>query len=164
MKPWTLFDYIDPVEDEDQIPRTPIHSEEELRAALDQLRDRRPGVVLLASPQDEYLEVAIGGPVAALQWSKPPVSRHLKAAIRVGPLCAYPVQFSNQGLPTHFETRDLLAVQEVLEAVIFFYKNQRLPEEMRWRVWNPAAKVWEMSPLNGELLSSGQIAEETMRV
>jgi hypothetical protein len=149
MKPWELVDYIDPVEDEAQLPRKVIRSEAELRTELERLRQRKPGVVMLESPQGECLEIALGGPFAALHWMKPPASRHSLTAVAPQVCCDPPVQFSNQGMPTHYEAQDLLPVADVMDAVLFFYRHHHLPDDLQWRGWNAATNRWEVQTVNG---------------
>jgi len=146
MTEWYIADCIDPVEDPDDTPQIHFESEEQLREILNQFRQRRPGLVILKSPHKEFLKIHIGGPFAGLRWMKEPFSRHYKEAV-ANPICSPTgVKFTEEGDTNFLEPEALLPVAQVIEAIIFFYKTQRLPEWITWMQWNDAAKRMETVP------------------
>jgi hypothetical protein len=159
MNSWELIDCLNALDDDQDNPRIPIHSESQLRNELHRLAQRPPGLVYLASPDQDRLALSIGGPLAALGWTPPPFQRQ-----RVGDKVALPnrvaspkaVDFVAEGIPTPVKAEELFPVEEVIEAAVHFYKTHQLPDWVGWRTWNPATKKWDI-----ERTANGILAEPT---
>ena len=152
MSEWKLADCIDPVERMEDTPIIPISSESQFRGILDQLQQRRPGLVILEGPNQEFLHIFIGGPFAGLRWMKLPGSNHCKHTVAGVPLSPGGVEFSEEGVDNLFNPEQLLPVEDVIEAAVYFFNNQRLPDWITWKAWNPVTKEWDLSkpsPRNG---------------
>lgn len=146
MKSWILYDQTEPVEDEAQFPRTAIGSAQELRDQLQHWARRKPGTALLESPEGDYLEMWLGGPWAGVAWTKPPASIHNASALANTPCTTAPVQFRDQGMPTHHRVEDLFPVDEVIDIVLHYYQTQQLACWIPWRVWNANTNTWDTRP------------------
>jgi hypothetical protein len=146
MSEWKLADCIDPVEKLEDTPTIVIQSEAHLREVLDRLRQRRPGIVFLVSPSNEYFEMGLGGPFAGMRWMRPPTEKFAREAI------ADPVRspeahgYSAEGVDTVFEPKNLFLVEEVIEAAVYFFNHHRLPEWITWSEWDPVAYKWNLIP------------------
>jgi hypothetical protein len=143
MRNWELVDYRELHEEEQDYPRVVILSANQLREQLNQLRQSPPGVYELYAPDGETLEVAIGGRFAGLSWAKPPAARNSLSAMPRTICADAPVVFTNQGLENTYDPEDLFPVEEVIDAIVYFYQTHRIPEWLDWRYWNGDTKQWE---------------------
>jgi hypothetical protein len=152
MPQWELVDCLEPLQEDESNPRIPVTSETHLREELNRFRHRKPSAVHLDSPDRETLILSIGGPFAGLAWY-PPVSeerdRGYKAAMPERVVAPSAADFVGEGIPTTLEPKELLPVEDVIEAVVYFYKNHHLPEWITWREWNPVTLSWATHAANG---------------
>lgn len=160
MPQWELVDCLEPLEEDESNPRIPVSSETQLREELNRFRQRQPGAVHVDSPEKETLIISIGGPFAGLAWYPPPSEeryRGYKAALPERIVAPRAVDFVGEGIPNSLEPKELLPVEDVIEAVVYFYQNHDLPEWITWREWNPTTLCWETHPANGasRLLPTG---------
>jgi hypothetical protein len=151
MSRWQLTDCLEPHEEPEAFPVIPVSSEEGLRAALAQVQRRRPGVVVLAGPDQARLLIYLGGPFAGLRWINGEVGQFALAdQVR----CPEGVEFVVEGVEDLFQPEELLPAEEVIEAAVYYFKNHHLPDFLTWKVWHPESDAWEIVParrsLNGQ--------------
>lgn len=137
MEDWILIDCRDPVMSEEDSPRTPIKSEAQLREELKRYQQRLPSIIQFRNPKGELLIIGIGGPLSGLQWMKPPMKKNFKMALNDHPVTDRGVDFREQGTDTGFRPRYLFPPNEVVEAVVYFFKNNQLPDWMQWKSFGP---------------------------
>jgi hypothetical protein len=158
MSRWELIDCLNALEEDQENPKTPIESESQLREELKRLGQRRPGLVLLAGPDQGMLAINIGGPFAGLGWIAPPSQRQLvgdKVALPARVSSPEEVEFLAEGVPTPIRVEELFPVEEVIEAAASFYRTHHLPDWIGWRSWDPVTKSWDVKPATTALSSSG---------
>jgi hypothetical protein len=146
MGKWQLADCMNPVEKMEDTPVIAIQSEEQLREELNRMRARKPGIVFLLSPENERLELGIGGPFAGIRWMKPPSEKFFKEAVADRIYSPEPIEFSAEGSDTPFFPEHLFPVEEIIEAAAYFFNHHRLPGWITWSEWNPATKKWDIVP------------------
>src|SRR6266550_283021 len=104
MKQWELVDCLEPLEEDQENPRIPLVSEEQLRQELNRLRQRKlHGVAMLDSPDNGSLSFSIGGPFASLGWHPPVGQERYRGRKEAAPECQFaqdPVQCWGEGIPT----------------------------------------------------------------
>jgi hypothetical protein len=59
---------------------------------------------------------------------KLPGSKHYKQAVASAPLSQAGVEFSEEGVDNLFDPEELLPVEDVIGATVYFFNNQRLPD------------------------------------
>lgn len=149
MSVWCLADCMLSLEEDQDNPRQTIHSEDQLREGLLRLQQRSPGLVFLRSPDGETLEIAIGGSYAGLCWiPAESESRRRGDCVAVAGTVQNTdsIEFLAEGIPQPWPPEELLPAEEVLEAVLYFFREHRLPEWITWRQWNPTTKQWDTIP------------------
>jgi hypothetical protein len=152
MNQWILVDARRALEEGEDHPKMVIQSEEQLQDELNQQAAKTPGVIGLISPDEDSVDVGIGGPFAAIGWYPPPSqSRYVGYKIGLADqlYSPAPVQFVSEGIPIPSDPGELFPVQHIIEAVLYFYRNHRLPDWITWREWNPVTLSWETHPANG---------------
>jgi hypothetical protein len=163
MNEWKLADCFEPIEEPEDCPVFPFTSEEELRNLLDRFRQRSPSLIILDSPEGEHLKIHIGGPFAGLRWIKGKVGAFAQADQIC---CPEGVEFVEEGVENLFQPEELLPVDEVIEGVVYYFKNRRLPDFITWKVWNPATDRWDVLPAsqawNGQAERSSTPADSSM--
>lgn len=149
MSAWQLVDGRAPLEEDEEHPHTEIRSEEQLHHELRRLSRLRPARVGLIAPAGDHLDLAIGGPFAGVTWWPPkPALGHTGSRVALAALPTSPetIEFIAEGVPDPVTPQELLPVDEVIEAALFFYREHQLPEWLSWRQWNPTTKLWDTTP------------------
>jgi Immunity protein Imm1 len=146
MNTWMLVDCMNPVDPEEPFPMVSISSENQLRGELEKYQKRRPSIIHLKSPSGETLVIGIGERIGGLKWLKNDKKEMFRIAIAKSLLVSEGVDFREQGTDTGFRPSYLLPVEEVIDAIIFFFNNHRLPEEVQWAEWNAQIKRLEIIP------------------
>ena len=149
MNQWLLVDGRSSLEEGEDHPHTIITSEKQLRGELNQQAAKKPGAVSLISPDEESLDVGIGGPYAAIAWYPSPNQRGYKIALADRLYSETPVDFVSEGVAAPADPAELFPVQAAIEAAIYFYRNRRLPDWFAWRAWNPVTLTWDSHPATG---------------
>src|SRR5262245_53206511 len=102
MDQWELIDCMNPLEEDEENPRTRIDSESQLRAELGRFRGRKPGLVFLSSPNKESLAIGIGGPLSGLGWTAPSSEQRRKGqrvALAAQVSSPRAIDFMAEGIP-----------------------------------------------------------------
>ena len=149
MNQWEIVDCMEPLDEGEKNPRIPVYSETELRQALNRLRGRRPADVLLENPMTGTLSITIGGPFGAFGWLPRRADMGSKGEIVALPDRIYSpttIDCVGEGIPTPIRADELFPVEDVVEAVVHYYKTSRLPEWIKYREWNPSTLTWEIKP------------------
>jgi hypothetical protein len=152
MSRWYLVDGRAPLEEDQEHPRIVVSSEEQLRQELRRLGGLKPAMIGLLSPDGDHLDLALGGPYAGMWWwPSEPGGKHAGSRIAISRTPSSPttLEFIAEGEATPFEPEELFPVEDVIEAAAFFFREQRLPEWLTWRQWNPATKQWDTIPSSG---------------
>ena len=148
MTTWTLIDDLLPLEHEDdEPPHIPITTEEELRAELLRMSQRRPAIVDLMNPhstEEECLLVGVGGPYGGVQWSKAPHSINFKQAVADQPAPVELIEFSCQGSDMGFDRYHLLPLDLVIQIAAYYFRERRLAPWIKWKQWNSQTKRMEV--------------------
>jgi hypothetical protein len=117
----------------DEYAETALESEGQLRAELERLRRAgRPPLVSLVSPSGEVLEIGLGPELSGLYWRGPgPLGWH---SLAVSPrLLADEEQgFADGDGGFVFEPEQLFPTDEVIEAVLHFYRHGEPPDTLQW--------------------------------
>src|SRR5436190_12696687 len=71
MSQWELVDCLEPLDEDQDNPRVAIDSETGLREQLQLWQRRKPGHIILRSPEGERLSFSIGGPFGGMGWLPP---------------------------------------------------------------------------------------------
>jgi hypothetical protein len=140
MAEWLLTDYGTPLPRPegvagpyDEYAETAVQSEGQLRAELARLRRAgRPTLLSLASPSGAALEIGLGPELSGLYWRGPgPLGWH---SLAVSPrLLADEAQgFADGDGGFVFEAEQLFATDEVIEAVVYFYRHGEPPDTLQW--------------------------------
>jgi hypothetical protein len=129
---WVLIDCSPSVISEAQLPRWNIESEAQLRELLGRFKDEKPRIFRLMGPREETLIMGIGGGLAGLRWTKPPMNEHLKMAVNPCPLTDQGCDFREQGTDTGFRPKYLFRPAEVIDAAIHFFTTGDLAQWMHW--------------------------------
>jgi len=115
-----------------QKPSIPIGNEEQLRAALGQVSNNENCIVSLESSGHGTLTVGLGKNVGFVQFvnaaQEPP---YMLAREDQSDNPDF-VEFNAGGTPTPIPARYCMDVGKVVDIVIFFFENKKLPEHIRW--------------------------------
>jgi hypothetical protein len=154
---WLLIDYRDPITDVEYLSwfdlppgalppdlqvvppeaehrETEIMSEAQLREALDRYRHRPPpSLFSLVSPAGRSLGIGLGPELSGLEWRVPRPDWHVEIAVNPHPVAEEAHEFCDGGGGRGFEPDELLPTDQVIEAVVGYYRNQRRPESLQWR-------------------------------
>lgn len=162
MQNWQLLDFLQPLgEGQEESPRTVVQSEEQLRAELSRLRQRRPAMVALVNPQGERLDFGIGGPWSGIQWTTPPYSDNFKTAVASTAPVTSSIEFACEGSVSGFRPEHVLSVEVVMEAVIYFFKHHQLPDWLTWLEWNSRTNEKRIIPPRSSMPTAPTFALET---
>jgi hypothetical protein len=142
MEQWWLIDYSSrqarPEEADspyDYYDETAIKSAGQLRAELDRLRRGRRALLRLVSPTKESLSIGLGPELSGLWWQEGHPGGASKIAMNPRPLTDEEHGFDDGNGGFVFEPEHLLPTDEVIEAVVEFYRSGRLPDSLRWEKW-----------------------------
>ena len=145
MNAWRLIDGRDPVDTPNDFPARVISADSGLRQEMDRLRKIEPGIVSLESPNGEALQIGIGGPFAGLRWYQNPHSAGPSRDLLADrPYCSSRVDFMAEGDTIAFWPEHLMPVDQVIEIVVYFFNNRRLPEWVAWKEWDAAQGQWNL--------------------
>jgi Immunity protein Imm1 len=140
MSKWTLIDCLPMVADQDDLPRTLVGSEEELRAELNRYRLRQPAsIVELVSPGGETLQIGLGGSLSGMRWlqgSGDPANRQLRMSLADRTYSDHGVEFRYQGSDTGFRPKHLIPAEKAIDAAVEYFQTGKLPAWLKWAEWN----------------------------
>jgi hypothetical protein len=140
MAKWVLIDYgtpLEPAEDDDSphdyYAKAALESEGQLRAELARYRrEGRPTFLSLVSPTKESLSIGLGPELSGLEWRERPPGGAGKIALNPRPLTDEEHGFDDGNGGLVFEPEHLFPTDEVIDAVLQFYRSGRLPDSLRW--------------------------------
>jgi hypothetical protein len=131
-----LVDCTPPIEPGEAFPEVTIDSEQRLREELEWWRQQAPSIIRLDSPDGESLLMGIGGPLAALRWTKPPSKLNMKMPIADPIISDKPIEFLFQGQEMGFRSIHVILVSQAIDIAVYYFKNHQLPGWIQWREWN----------------------------
>jgi len=144
MSEWELDDYRHPIEALDDAPREIIRSEEQLRSRLHTLKDDgEQGVFILSSPENECLQIGIGPTFGFLHWKNIAMG-YGGSAMASREDATEEEYFLFEGITKEIDPEELLPVDDVIEAAVYFFANGNLSTKFSWEIWNPNTKKWEV--------------------
>jgi hypothetical protein len=142
MSEWVLIDHRKPLEREPDeysgfayYPKEAVESEAQLRAALAHFRQLEPALLVLVSPSKESLEIGLGPDFSGLRWKKPPSRWNSKHAVNPHPVTGQGLEIEDGGGGSGIEADHLFPTDEVIEAVVQFYRTGRRPDSLQWEDW-----------------------------
>jgi hypothetical protein len=118
---------------EAELRETEITSEAQLREALAHYRREHPSPLLsLVSPSQQSLSIGLGPELSGLEWREPSPDWHSEVAINPHPVAEKAHLFCDGGGGSVFQPDELLPTDQVIEAVVSYYRDQRRPESLQW--------------------------------
>lgn len=144
MSQWLLIDYMEPADGPDEFPKLAIGSEGQLRQELIRLRDREPSIVCLVVPDEEGLQIGIGGPFAGLKWADYPKSNNYRRLLADRLYSPNPVDFKCEEDFLVYDQSELIPFAQAMEIILHFYKHGSLPDHVNWKAWDDKTKTWRM--------------------
>lgn len=135
---WTLTDcaYPNPLDDRG-LGTVGVTSSQQLRSLLNELSQQKPRIVELAKDGGPRLQIAIGGPIGAVEcYEMDPIKLPLIAV--TSHVVATEVKwFSFGGQPADVAPRNLLPESKVAEICDYIYRTESLPADVAWERWKP---------------------------
>ena len=135
---WTLTDYFEPMDGDDENERAPIHSGDEARAVLTRLAGLEPRIAEVEGPAGQVLQIGIGGPWAGFarfdkeRWHGLERERMCMALPRVASAPGR-VEFLRWAQPCTLGPDALFPAAEVVELVAEFVRTGSFPGWVGWR-------------------------------
>jgi hypothetical protein len=160
---WSMVDFSEPADGPEDFPRMEILSEESLREELTRLKGREAAIVNLEPPDDEALQIGIGGPLAGIRHF---VHGRDQRVILAGHACANTrLDFRLEADTTAFWPDELIPVDQAIEIIVHFYRTRSFPESVHWKEWDAQTMSWKKagtddSPANGTPLSTSSAARD----
>ncbi len=140
MDHWQLVDSTMSVDGPECFPRITIQSEAQLRTELSRLRDREPGIFVLECPHHAALQIGIGGPFAGLRLFR---NRNAEAVVLAErPYCDKRIDFLAEDDHIAFWPENLMPVDQVINIVVYFFNQHRLPDWITWKKWDAVQHRW----------------------
>jgi hypothetical protein len=146
MDHWELIDLMNQADAPEAFPRVVIQSEAQLRAELSRFALREPAILALEGPIDQGLQFGLGGPYAGVRWAEHPVSERGGSAIPDRVYCQKRIDFASEEDTIAFWPDELMPTNDAIEIIVYFYNNQRLPDWIAWKEWDPIEHKWTMKP------------------
>lgn len=148
MNSWTLIDCVAMAGSEDELPKTSVESEEQLRHELNRYRQRQPASIIeLVSPAGDVLQLGISHEFSGARWMKSgpePTDKQLKMAIADRKYSQTGMEFRFQGSESSFRQQYVLPVEKTIEVAAYFFRTGHLPDWIQWTEWNPKKRRLEV--------------------
>lgn len=128
---WVLTDWYGSEYGDHEHPKIPIHSPEQLGAALEEFARKEPRLLNLDSSDGLCVGLAVGGPLGVVQLHRPGGQPSLVAVTDVlhtnEERC-----FVGDWQPSYYFPRHLLPVQDVIAVALELYRTQQPPAWVKW--------------------------------
>jgi hypothetical protein len=135
---WTLTDYFEPMDGDEENARTRVESGDEVRIALTRLAGFEPRIAILEGPAGQVLQIGIGGPWAGFArierdtWSGIKRER-VHIALPQAVSAPGQVEFLRWAQPCALGADVLFPVAEVVKLVSEFISSGSFPSWIGWR-------------------------------
>jgi hypothetical protein len=112
-------------------PQVAISTDEQLQTELQRLARLEPRCVEIALPEGDYINLCIGGPLAAFEYSR---AKNVKSPLPSGDAVAKsPPEgtvygFLCEGTHSEMLAKYLLPVNDVIEIAVYFFRTRSLPD------------------------------------
>jgi Immunity protein Imm1 len=134
MTSWELVDVFAPITDpgisDEDYPRIPVEHETQLRHELLHLAGERPRIIFLTHSSGNSLMIGIGGPFAAVQYSRSNGSAKVAVANEIR--AKGPIEFQFEGSQSGYWPKNLISLEDAVEIVVHFFRTQELAGWIKW--------------------------------
>ena len=82
-------------------------------------------------------------------WTKPPSAENFKTAVAPTVRATTAIEFACEGSVSGFRPEHVWPAEEVIEVVVHYFKQHRLPEWVSWLEWDSKTNTKKMIPPKG---------------